>query len=276
MPADWIAGFEGREALAVGVSRCGRGVAVLTATELQGAWDGAEWRVPLKGRAPRGFAHHDVVWGPDGRVVAGSVGAFALVDGRTGARLERFTRDAHSGVVRRGLLAGDRVVLDEGTMRVLDLRSGEVALEMRPEVSFMGSQNAAAVDPTGSFLAVGGVEGMDAGWSERFDLATGASLSRSGSGYAIDAVELDPEGGLLYLDDYLGLAGFRHTGDRVSGNDLWLVGDVLFVAHGKGVTRLEQDGPRADWAVSWPTSLSVGDDGLVAVVSGQKVRFHSF
>ncbi|MCB9668895.1 MAG: hypothetical protein H6736_05335 [Alphaproteobacteria bacterium] len=266
--------LEGHEALAVGLSACGRGAALVTGQAVVGVWEGRSWEVPLASGAGRAFTTHGVVWGPDGLVAASSVGRIVVLDGRTGQELARMGRQASTSLVRRGLLARDRLVLDEGIARIVDPASGTVHLEMRPDVSFMGAQNAAVVDPTGTWLAVGGSEGMDAGWTERFDLRTGASVARGGSGYTIDAVELDPEGGILFLDDYLGLSGFR--GERVRGNDLWLAGNVLYVASSTGVLRMEEDGPSESWAIGWPGSLSVADDGQVAVVADRKARFHTF
>ncbi|MEZ4320956.1 MAG: hypothetical protein R3F61_25990 [Myxococcota bacterium] len=259
--------LHGLPADAVGIARGGEGAAVLHDGRVLGVWEGRRWEAELGGTGR--FVRHGVVYGPNGHVLVESAGRFGFLDGRTGEVLAGFKRSTPTHVVRRGVLDAERVVLEVGSgFEVYEPRTERVVLRMQADVAFMGAVNTCAIDPLGRTLEVAGSEGMDAGWFERFELSTGASLGKRGAGYGIDAVDLDPDGGSVFLDDYRGLAGFPHTGS-CQGRDLWLCGDALYVTFRERVLRLtDPSGPEVSWAASWPSDLCASDDGSwVAVIT---------
>jgi hypothetical protein len=244
-------------------------------------WGDAAWSfdVGVPSKRPTMGAHDCVVYGPDGRVLVGVSGRYRLLDARNGEVVAAFTRGLRSRVVRRGVLGaahGHRIVFDDGNYQLFDPATKTVVFEMSPAVRFMGRVNTDAVGPSGKVLEVAGTEGMDAGWSESFDLQTGASLGRGGSGYGIDAIEIDANDQSLGLDDYMGLFGSPHGRgeERVHGHDLWLCGDVLYVSDSEGVRRLDGPDRGTRFACPFPRGLCASDDGaVVAVIVDGAARF---
>lgn len=211
------------------------------------------------GESLRSWRGHDVdvnevLFGADGTLAtAGDDGSVAAWDPQTGREIGRIQGSRTTSVYSPSLSADGRLLsatfAQEGRVRVMNLRSGEVVLDERPRDWPGGS----ALSPNGDRVAMS----LYSGDVIILDVATGQEVQRFPSGGA-DVLRWSPDGRWL--------AG---TGTNVSR--VWnpATGEVraALPLHGANSVAL-------DWSPDSSSVVTAGHDGtaLVTILSGDQVR----
>ena len=164
-------------------------------------------RDPESGRSLRSWKGHDVdvnfvVFGPDGTLATtGDDGAAVAWDPETGEEIGRI--QGPEGEVWGPSLSGDGSLLsaawpDEGVVRVVDVSSGRLVHEIRPDDGAWST----ALSPDGTSLAIGGLERPSV---VVVDLASGRELRLGGFDWPrVFQVSWSPDGRWIAAtgDDY--------------------------------------------------------------------------